>query len=139
MYDGSPWIDVNIYGTLEKITSQYAAKKISPKRHSIWELVNHLVSWRLNVLQRVQGKQVTVPPDNYFSAIKDTSEPAWQKTLEELKNSQQQWIDFLETFNEKDFEKIYPGNNLTYYEHIQGIIQHDAYHLGQIVLMWKMG
>jgi uncharacterized damage-inducible protein DinB len=27
---------------------------------------------------------------------------------------------------------------MTYYEHIQGIIQHDAYHLGQIVLLSKL-
>ena len=39
--------------------------------------------------------------------------------------------------SEKDFEKIYPGNQLNYYEHIHGIIHHDIYHLGQIVLLAK--
>ena len=34
-------------------------------------------------------------------------------------------------------EKVYPNNGMSYYEHIQGIIQHDAYHLGQIVLLAK--
>ncbi|WP_235811010.1 DUF1572 domain-containing protein [Aequorivita aquimaris] len=37
-----------------------------------------------------------------------------------------------------DFEKEYPTNKHSYYKHIHGIIQHDAYHLGQIVLLAKM-
>ncbi len=35
------------------------------------------------------------------------------------------------------FEKIYPPEGQTYYEHIHGNIQHDAYHLGQIVMLAK--
>ena len=42
------------------------------------------------------------------------------------------------TFDESDFDKIYPSNKMSYYEHIHGIIQHDAYHLGQIVLLTKL-
>src|ERR1700733_3945170 len=107
IYNCSPWIDVNITGTLKNITAEQAAKKIFPERNSIWEITNHLAGWRQNVLQRVQGKIISSPQNNYFAAIKDTSESAWKKTLEQLKDSQQHWIDFLKTFNEDDFEKIY--------------------------------
>ncbi|HPH84699.1 MAG TPA: DinB family protein, partial [Ferruginibacter sp.] len=62
---------------------------------------------------------------------------AWKKTLERLEASQQSWLDYLERLNTGSLNKIYPGNNMTYYEHIQGILQHDAYHLGQIVLLLK--
>lgn len=137
LYDGNPWVDVNIMGTLEGITAEQAAGHPFPKRNSIWEIVNHLISWRLNVLQRIRGKVISTPLNNYFSPVKNTSASAWKNTLKRLKNSQQQWIDFLKIFKEKDFEKIYPNNNLNYYEHIHGIIQHDAYHLGQIVLLVK--
>ena len=137
LYNGSPWIDVNIIGILEGITAEQAARHPFPKRNSIWEIVNHLISWRLNVLQRIRGKVIRTPRNNYFSPVKNTSESAWKNTLKRLRNSQQQWIDFLKVFKEKDFEKIYPNNNLNYYEHIHGIIQHDSYHLGQIVLLVK--
>ena len=138
LYDGNPWIDVNIKSTLERLTPEQASKRILSGRNSIWEIVNHLISWRLNVLQRVQGKKMISPDDNYFSAVTDTSDAAWKKTLEQLKNSQTQWIDFLKTLREDDFTKIYPGNNMTYYEHVHGILQHDAYHLGQMVLLTKL-
>jgi len=137
LFEGSPWIDVNLNGSLEQIPSAVAAKKLSANRNSIWEIVNHIIGWRLNVLKRINGKEITSPDNNYFETIKETSESAWRETLAQLKDSQRQWINFLKTFNEDDFTKVYPGNNMTYYEHIHGIIQHDAYHLGQIILLSK--
>jgi len=136
LFEGSPWIDINIMGTLEPIPAKKAFKKVS-NQNSIWEIVNHLISWRLNVLQRVQGKVIKTPANNYFEPVTDHSKAAWEKTLEKLRDSQIQWTDFLKTINPDAFPKVYPANNMTYYEHIHGIIQHDAYHLGQITLLAK--
>ena len=136
-YNGNPWIDVTLMGTLKNISAEQAAHKISPKHNSIWEIVNHIISWRNEVFQRVQGKFTIVPADNYFAPVADTSAVAWKKTLRRLEDEQQKWIVLLAKFNEKDFSKIYENNRLSYYEQIIGIIQHDAYHLGQIVLLAK--
>jgi len=137
LFEGSPWIDVNITGALENITAEQAAKKTLPNRNSIWEIVNHIINWRLAVLKRIQEIPVVVPDNNFFEPVKDASESAWRNTLQQLQDSQQQWVDFLKTFKEEGFEKKYQKRNMTYYEHIHGIIQHDAYHLGQIVLLSK--
>lgn len=138
LYQGSPWIDVTIMDTLKSITAEQASRKITPKRNSIWEIVNHMIAWRENVLLRVQGNEIITPNNNYFVEIKDTSDAEWQETLQRLANSQEQWIRFLENFDAAQLENIYPSNHMTYYEHIQGILQHDSYHLGQIVLLSKL-
>ena len=138
LYDGSPWIDVTITDTLKNISAEQAATKIAPDRNSIWQILNHMIAWRENVLLRVQGNVIVTPNNNYFIEIPDTSETEWEKTLERLDNSQQQWINFLKNFTESQFDKIYPVNKMSYYEHIHGILQHDAYHLGQIVLLSKL-
>ena len=88
-------------------------------------------------MQRINGVIIDTPDDNYIEEIKDTTEIAWKDTLNTLEDSQKKWLEFLRTFDDADFEQIYPQNNMTYYEHIHGIIQHDAYHLGQIVLLAK--
>jgi uncharacterized damage-inducible protein DinB len=137
LFEGSPWIDVTIMGTLKGISSKNASKKISVNQNSIWEIVNHLISWRLNVLQRVQGKVINTPHNNYFEPIADSSPSAWERTLKELQDSQIQWLKFLKQITPDSFSKVYPNNKMTYYEHIHGIIQHDAYHLGQIILLAK--
>ena len=137
LYEGEPWIGVTLFDTLKRIPAEKAAKKIAPHWNSIWEITNHIITWRLNVLERLHGNKMTTPDNNYFESVTDTSKAAWKKTLKHLEESQQQWTSFLKIFNEKDFENIYSRNGLSYYEHIHGIIQHDAYHLGQIVLLAK--
>ena len=70
--------------------------------------------------------------------MRDISKKAWLNTLDKLEDSQEQWRLVLKKFKKKDLEKTYPTNGMSYYDHIQGIVQHDAYHLGQIVLLAKV-
>lgn len=137
LYQGSPWLDINLADTLKNISAEQAFKKISPSWNSIWEILNHIISWRLAVLERLHGKITKSPANNYFEAVKDNSEAAWKASLRKLEDSQKQWTGFLKNFNENDFDEIYPGNEMNYYDHIHGILHHDAYHLGQIVLLAK--
>jgi len=137
LYDGNPWIDVTLIGTLKNITAEQAAKKLSPGWNSIWQILHHIISWRENVILRVQGQATESPASNYFDEITDESEKAWGDTMQRLQDSQEKWLSFLKQFDEADFEKIYQPNNGSYYKHIHGIIQHDAYHLGQIVMLAK--
>ena len=138
IYDGGPWISVTISDSLKNISPEQASARISPGRNTIWEIVNHVIQWRSNVLRRIQGEVIVSPEHNYFLPVKDTSETAWENTLHELNESQKKWLDFLRDFEEGNFDKKYPTNQMTYYEHIHGILQHDAYHLGQIVLLTKL-
>lgn len=136
LYNGNPWLDITLVGTLSDIHAKKAAKK-PVVGNSIWEISNHIISWREDVLKRVKGTTVTTPADNYFTPVHDTSETAWKETLERLETSQRQWTDFLKQMKDEELASIYPPNGYTHYEHIHGIIQHDAYHLGQIVLIAK--
>lgn len=137
LYSGNPWLDVTLVETLAGLSAQQAAHKPDPNWNSIWEITNHLISWRENVLGRVNGQTLKTPENNYFSYVIDTSDIAWELTLKKLHNSQQAWLEFLDKMQDGEMEKIYPANEHTYADHIHGIIQHDAYHLGQIVMLAK--
>ena len=137
LYDGEPWIDVSILSVLESITARQAAKRNLKNCNSIWEIVNHIIEWRLNVLQRLQGFVIQTPDNNYFEAIEVKTDKDWADTLKKFEDTQTQWLEFLKEFKPSLFETEYPTNKMTYYEHIQGVLQHDAYHLGQIVLLAK--
>jgi len=64
------------------ITPEQAAKKFKPGWNSIWEVLNHLMSWRLAILERIEGREYPSPENNFFSPITDQSASAWNKTLE---------------------------------------------------------
>jgi len=138
LFDGSPWIDVNIMSTLDEITAKEAATKVFPNFNSIWEIVNHIISWRETVLKRIQGEEIETPENNYFSYIRDRTEPAWTVTKDQFRESQSQWLAALKKFRKKDFQMQYASGSLTIYDLIIGILEHDAYHLGQIRLLIKL-
>ncbi|WP_264563633.1 DinB family protein [Flavobacterium sp. N3904] len=138
IYNGNPWLDVTLADTLKDVNAQQAYKKVHPNLNTIWEIVNHIILWRRNILGRVQGEEITTPDHNYFVPVLDSSEAAWQQSLQNLAKTQEQWNTFLAYFDDADFERIYIDNNHTYYEHIHGLIHHDVYHLGQIVILKKL-
>jgi uncharacterized damage-inducible protein DinB len=138
IYNGNPWLDVTLADTLKDVTAEQAFRKVNPNLNTIWEIVNHIIQWRKNILSRVQGETVITPDHNYFVPVIDPSELAWEQSLQTLSKSQESWNTFLAYFDDADFEKIYVNDNHTYYEHIHGIIQHDVYHLGQIVILKKL-
>jgi len=136
-FDGSPWLDVNIMDTLKDLTSSQAAKKID-HLNTIWQIVNHVIAWRETNLQRLKSQLPPAPANNFFEEIKDTSEKEWRTTLNKLERSQYNILFFISSSKDSMLEKIYTPNDFTYYEHLQGILQHDAYHLGQIILLKKL-
>lgn len=135
LYTGDPWIDVNITSSLANISAQQASGRLLKNSNSIWEIVNHMINWRRNVLKRLQGKPIKTPGNNYFAPVTDITEAAWRKTLKKFEVTQEQWLSHLSNLKAGDLSKVYPVNEMTFYEHIHGIIQHDAYHLGQIRLL----
>jgi|SRR5690606_17256936 len=139
LYNGEPWIDVPIQGTLFRITARQANQRPLPNCNTIWEIVNHLIDWKAAVQQRLSGQIIESPANNFISPITDPSEEAWTITLKRFDTVQSEWIEFLEKLNPSSYESVYPPNQMTYYEHILGVLQHEAYHLGQIVIFAKQG
>lgn len=138
IYNGNPWLEVTLANTLKDVSANQAYRKVNPNLNTIWEITNHLIQWRRNILKRVEGETVTTPDHNYFVPVLDSSEAAWEQSLQNLAKSQELWNSFFENFDDADLDKIYVNNGHTYYEHIHGIIQHDIYHLGQIVILKKL-
>lgn len=137
LYKGNPWLDVTIMDTLKILTPEQAARKMHPGWNSIWQVVDHLVNWRYAMLERINGRVFNSPEDNFIRPITDTSAAAWSNTLKNLEDSQQKWKDYLSDISEEDLEKIPDTRPFSRYELIHGILQHDAYHLGQIRILSK--
>lgn len=136
-YKGVPWIDITIMGTLKSISAKQAAAKMG-ELNSIWQIVNHMISWREALIARVKDKPVAYPDDNYIAEIIITTPKAWKDTLKKFEKSQKNIISFLNRSKEPLLEKISPTSGYSYYELVLAILQHDTYHIGQIVLMRKM-
>ncbi|MFI5171231.1 MAG: DinB family protein [Chitinophagales bacterium] len=140
LYNGNPWTCIKLSDILDGITADQAASRPIANANTIWQLVNHCVGWRENVLRKLHGEDFKSPEDNYLSPIEDTSLNAWNALLDRLKKTETEWEDFLKNYDDKLLHDGYKPskNEFTNYEVIHGILHHDNYHFGQISMLKKL-
>ncbi len=136
-FEGDAWLDVALLPTVASIPAEDAAKNIY-SLNSIWQIVQHLTCWREALLKKIKDKNPEIPDNNFFEELKDTSEEAWQNLLQRLEESQTAIIDLLKKDKDMDWDDKPSKGNYTVFELMQSLLQHDAYHLGQVILIKKL-
>lgn len=135
---GPAWHGPSLRELLDDVTADQAAAHPIPGAHSIWELVNHIIAWEQISKQRLEGNAMKNPSDEVnFPPVNDTSEAAWQNTLEQLAASNQSLRDAVKLFDDSRLDDLVPEANYSNYFMLHGVIQHDLYHAGQIALLKK--
>ena len=112
-YNGTPWIEVNLLHTLQKINAEIAAKKIN-NFNTIWQIVHHLICWRETLIKRLHSENAPSPDNNFIEPLKDTSAKAWKAILERLQQSQNEIIKYLHNLDKNPGEIMIPGRFTRY-------------------------
>jgi uncharacterized damage-inducible protein DinB len=133
---GDCWIGTNFKEALHGVDAALAVKKMSSHSNSIWQLVFHLTYWRTSVINRLNGS-LALPPFKDFALPDKLNEENWKLALHDFENTYHQLRTAILQFKEENLDKPSPRTEQTFYELMTGCLQHDAYHLGQIVLIKK--
>jgi uncharacterized damage-inducible protein DinB len=134
MYEGPAWHGPALKELLEGITEPQAAARPVPNAHSIWELVLHLTAW-----MRIARERISVRRTGEYTAEENWPRVGrWSSALEAL----DQEFDALEkailSFPETRLSDAAPANEPhNFYVLFHGVVQHIAYHAGQIALLRK--
>jgi len=138
-YNGNPWSYVKLTDLLKDVSASQAAARAIPGANSIWQLVQHCLGWRENVLRKMKGEEFKSPDDNYLGNPEDISEDAWQKLLVKYEQSEKDWQVYLNQLDDNVLSEGYKPskNEFTNYEVIHGLLHHDNYHFGQIMMLKK--
>ncbi|MCS6991448.1 MAG: DinB family protein [Chitinophagales bacterium] len=137
-WSGEPWLGVSWEKTLREITAKEASSRPFPGFNSIWEIVIHLLGMRQAVLRRLEGEPIETPDDNYFHAITDRSEAAWQQLITQMEQTTRRLQELLLREKSAALSRQSVQPPFTRYELLMGLLQHDAYHLGQIRLLHRL-
>lgn len=124
----------SILDVLENVTHKEAIWK-KENIHSIWEIVNHLIFGKEYLINILEGKEIASEED--FKTPENPSEEAWKDTLNKLEETHQRLIALLKDKTDEDLEKNI-GEYGTLEENLYGILSHDCYHAGQIVLILQL-
>jgi uncharacterized damage-inducible protein DinB len=136
---GQPWFGRPIYELLEEIDPAIVYKKPN-KQHSLIELLYHMITWAEFTLRRIEGdkeKDMAVFEKLDWREI-DPKVHTWKKGLAEFKSIHEKIVALLD---KKDDELL--KENVDYRKYnfrflLNGLIQHNIYHLGQIAYVKKL-
>lgn len=135
-YEGECWIGLNFKQAIEGVDENLASKSMGEGYNSIWQLVNHLIYWRKTVLIRLQGisGHPSIPD---FYQPEHTNQQLWQALLLDFAEVHTELVKLIRQFPEEKLDAPSPKKDQTYYQLLTGCLQHDAYHMGQIILLKK--
>lgn len=140
VYNGKPWYGENIVSKLNGITDELAFVRPLENVHSIAEVVAHMTYWRKSLISRLNKDEsfnASVESADNWRDPSQLREEGWDKVWSDFEASQEEIVEALSrqpvTILETEYSKGY-----TFAYLIQGIIDHDIYHLGQIGLIRKM-
>jgi uncharacterized damage-inducible protein DinB len=98
-----------------------------------------MTAWRTFTWEKVRGNASydITSAEQDWPPVNTTDEQAWQQALHGLQQSQEHLLGVLKQSGDELLDKIVPGRTYTYYVLLLGIIQHDLYHAGQLILLKK--
>lgn len=137
-FHGGAWHGPSVMEATKGLSPKEASYKF-PSLHTIAELVYHMTSWRLFAVNRMQGDEsYTIDDKKNFGNTPKVDAFELETLLMELSLSQDELMKELKKKEDAFLDEIVPGSEYSFYTLIHGIIQHDIYHTGQIMLLKKM-
>jgi uncharacterized damage-inducible protein DinB len=138
--EGDNWLDENFKKKLEKISEENAFIRPIPEIHSIAELVAHILIWRVEGIKKLQGikSNVTINSPKNWRTNEELQKIGWEKLKTDLFNSQKGLIELLESKSDEYLEENNYASEYSYKYLVEGLIQHDIYHLGQRGITLKL-
>jgi uncharacterized damage-inducible protein DinB len=139
---GPAWHGAALAENLDGIDAAQAASRPVPEGHSIWEIVLHMIGWTQEVVRRLQGGAPGQPVEGDWPAVGRVSEEAWSRARAALNEAHAALADAVNRFPESRWtervggERDAPlGTGVSYAAMVSGLVQHAAYHGGQIGLL----
>lgn len=137
-----PWHGPSLGALLRDVDAETAAAHPIAGGHSIWEIVLHLTAWTNEVTRRLDAGVPAMPAEGDWPATPEPDAARWQATLDALADAQGRLESRLVAFPPDRLgervggERDAPlGTGVSYEGLVNGAVQHNAYHGGQIAIL----
>lgn len=128
-FDKKQWC-VSLRDAVTGLTDDQSRQKVVPDQHSIYDLVVHLVFWNDRYLHKLRGQELPHVMNNEESFRIDT-DLHFDQLMVRADEVFSQW--------QSELAKELPADEKNNWPSIVGNINlHNAYHIGQIVLLRKL-
>lgn len=135
-YEGQPWYGEPIARILEGVTFEMALARPLRGVHSIFEIVAHSLHWRRFGLTQLRNQAVEPADDTPDWISWDVKEPSdWEQLKADFAATQQELLEAMQKLDDRLLDEKSPSRTYSIRFLLQGLIQHDCYHFGQVSLL----
>ena len=137
---GEPWFGRAVFPILEETDETKIHIHPGDTQHSLAELLYHMITWAefcLKHLENAPANEIVKVETRDWREI-DPETHSWEKGMEELKSIHEKIISILETKEDAFLKEIVPNREFNFRFMLNGLIQHNIYHLGQIAYLNKL-
>jgi uncharacterized damage-inducible protein DinB len=138
-YDGDAWHGPPLRKVLDGVTAEAAASWPVPGGHSIWEIVVHLSLWDDVITRRIEERRaIEAPDDGDFPPVIGSGADAWAEALRELDSQHARLVGAVSRLDAGRLDDTVAGKNYSLVHMLRGVMQHRAYHAGQIAMIRRL-
>ena len=130
----SGWHGPSLYKLVEDLSFEEASARPLSHRHTIWEILNHIVFWMDMVSQVLNEREHPKIGELDDWPKMGSTEEEWLRVGGDLKVSHENLKETILRFEKSLSDNILP-DDFTYEWMLQGLCNHNLYHTGQVILL----
>ncbi|MEO7360422.1 MAG: DinB family protein [Gemmatimonadaceae bacterium] len=134
---GPMWHGDAVSQLLSGISAADAARRPIPGAHTIWEIVAHMAAWANIAQRRLSSKQQAEPTaaEDWPPHTSGQSIEAWSDAQMRLGEAYERLAQKSEGLDCDALDAQVPGHDYSVQVMLMGVVEHGAYHGGQIALL----
>jgi len=137
-FRGGAWHGPAVAEALAGLDESTASARPVPGAHSIWEIVHHLTVWNEVPRRRLAGERVAdLPEELSWPSVHDLSAGAWRAAVAALEEAHAALHARVRDLADGQLDDPVAGSDPTVRGMLLGVLQHNAYHAGQIAVLRK--
>lgn len=133
-YEGEAWHGPDLRSIVADLDAADAFARPIENAHSIAELVRHVIAWEREAAARLAGHGRELPPEDDWPEGGETPE-AWRTLVESLEAAHRELMEAMAGLDDAELSNVVPGSPNTVYHLLHGVVQHNLYHAGQMMML----
>lgn len=137
-FEGEAWHGPALFEILDGYTPEKAAQRANAT-HSAWEIARHVGVWIPTIGRRLRGEIVVLSPEEDWPSVGTTSPEAWARLRETIEKDYRALVEDVRQLSANALQARVAGRDYDIAFMLHGLVQHVAYHGGQLSLLAKSG
>ena len=137
---GHPWFGRAVYEIMDEVDETKVFIKPGNTEHSLIELLYHMITWADFTLKRMEKDKINdlVAAEKLDWRTIDLKKHSWKKGMAEFKKTNKKIVDLLKKKEDSFLKEKVDYRKYDFEFLLNGLIQHNIYHLGQIAYLNKL-